>query len=67
VTQISNLSIVHLQKNYIPEVTKEDEATIPGLNILDRMVALCQLTEARQDFFQPKVPSESPILETEEI
>ena len=70
VTQISNLSINHMQMIYIPEVRREDEATMPGLNFIDRMISLCQLTEA---FCTVDVPHtmtscspRSPILLSEE-
>ena len=44
VTQISNLAIFHLTKEYVPERVKDDEGTIPGLNFLDRIVTLCRVT-----------------------
>ena len=38
ITQISNLSIQHIQQIYVPAIKKDDEATLPGLDFIDRML-----------------------------
>ena len=38
ITQISNLSIQHIQQIYVPSIKKDDEATLPGLDFIDRML-----------------------------
>ena len=48
VTQISNLAIFHLTKEYVPEMVTDNEKMIPGLNFLDRIVTLCRVTESGQ-------------------
>jgi hypothetical protein len=63
-SQISNLSIKHMQKVYEPEIQKEDEGTVPDLSFIDRMIGLCQLNEAAKcgEYDTPR----SPIFESDQ-